>query len=642
MGLGLFCLPGMSLFHLLSQGRSKSPFGYLTIGFAVSNGMVGCVGLIARALHLPFETILISLFIMCAICWILVFVQWQHRGGALPNVSSWIQPIELLFLLLMIIVIGLALRYPLSRTSWVSDDNRYGAYLINWQRSEHLDFDDVILDIESPINVRFWLAHFPLSEGVFSDLSGLHSVEWIGIYLEPLLIVLALLAVYELGQALGLPSRWSVLAVLVQALILLYLSNGQKWERAGIVFFYRLSLDKSVVAFLLGPIFLRLLIDFYQQTTWKSFILLLIAGLSMMFTHPTLMGATILVAGVYACLELVTQRQNRAFLAIAVLSGLLAAFPLSLRFFTNASDRVYSAESAAEISQDKKWADALYFVADGRFYGADARILLADPRGLPDAVEPAFQFVIWGVIAVAGVVALLQVRQSVIARFILAADAVLFVTIVPYTGWIIGYFMSAYHLIRVPWIFPFGIAAAYVVYSSYLLAASKSGSRQVYYGLVGLELFVVLLGFSAAILDPIRAVSGWQQRFTNLVELGKAFDAHQPQPATVIGIPLDFNDQLPSLSPSAKLLMMTHIDRTMIHGASEEKATARFEAWELITNPETPADKRLALLNQYHVQYIFVQRKQATQWITRVAQEQPEHYQVVDQKGNYTLYQVVS
>jgi hypothetical protein len=196
----------------------------------------------------------------------------------------------------MAIAMGSAVHQSLSRSTWVSDDTRYGAYLINWQHADRLDFNDVILDVESPINSRFWIAHFPLSEAMLAELSGLAGLEWIGIYLEPLLIMLSLLAVYELGKALELSSRWAAVAVLVQVLILLYLSEGQKWERAGIVFFSRLSLDKSVVAFLLGPIFLRLVVDCYQKTTWKSFVLLLLVGLSMMFTHPTLMGATILVA----------------------------------------------------------------------------------------------------------------------------------------------------------------------------------------------------------------------------------------------------------------------------------------------------------------------------------------------------------
>jgi hypothetical protein len=152
----------------------------------------------------------------------------------------------------------------------------------------------------------------------------------------------------------------------------------------------------------------------------------------------------------------------------------------------------------------------------------------------------------------------------------------------------------------------------------------------------------VALAFSAAVMEPIRTASNWKQRYIQLVEVGEAFDANQPQPATVIGIPLALNDQLPSISTSAKLLMMSHIKRTAVQGVSEEEATARFEAWQLITSTETPAKRRLILLDRYHVRYIFVQKGQAAGWVAKVARRQPEHYKLIDQKGNYFLYQVQS
>jgi hypothetical protein len=285
----------------------------------------------------------------------------------------------------------------------------------------------------------------------------------------------------------------------------------------------------------------------------------------------------------------------------------------------------------------------LYFVGNGDFYGADARILRADVPTLPDALQPLavlFKPAIWIAIIVSAILALLQMKQSIVARFILASDAILFAVVIPYTGWIIGYFITASHLIRVPWVFPFGIAIVYIGYYIDFQIMARFFSRRLRYSVIGSGLLVVVLAFAWAMKGRVQPSSSWQQQYNSLAELGEPFDTTETQPITVVGIPISLNEKLPVLSSSAKLLMARDRGLTVILGLSRKEAIKRVEAWQQITDVNTPPDVRQEILSKYDIRYIFVLRSQAADWITKVANEQPELYKVVAKEDPYILYKI--
>jgi hypothetical protein len=56
-----------------------------------------------------------------------------------------------------------------------------------------------------------------------------------------------------------------------------------------------------------------------------------------------------------------------------------------------------------------------------------------------------------------------RLRKGTVYWYVLSSSLVIFVAAIPYTGWILGYFVSARMLSRVSWFAPYGLAAVLVI-----------------------------------------------------------------------------------------------------------------------------------------------------------------------------------
>ncbi|NJN43721.1 MAG: hypothetical protein HC806_02600 [Anaerolineae bacterium] len=214
------------------------------------------------------------------------------------------------------------------------DDFTYNALLNYYQHAPQytFEFSEALDRMEI---ARFWLAFWPLMEAVLSHFSGLHGLLVTGIYIAPALVLISSLALYNLARSLGLGRAGAVLATTAHLFSLLRLTtNGE----AGVFFFDRFPEDKSVAVFVLAPMFFRSLVTYLEKNTLRTFILFGLITLSIVWTHPVVLGMSAMIAGLFGLLNVLST--NKIFPLMAAL-GLISVFMLAPLSFVCLQLKIY-------------------------------------------------------------------------------------------------------------------------------------------------------------------------------------------------------------------------------------------------------------------------------------------------------------
>jgi hypothetical protein len=506
MSILMFAFPGALLLQLVSKQPPTRPSHHLTVGFAVSVALTSLLGLVAKVAHFPFQFITTSLLTLGGIGLLVLTLrapaprvnfeaktQVKTLAAALP------------FLAAILLAGGLAVPPELD-----GDDYIYGGYITAYEYSESLNFDEVFFGTGHIGHIRFWLSGWPFVEAVIAKVSGLHTLQLIGVYLAPAFAALSMLAVFELGRAAGLSRGFAYLAAISQLVSLLFLGGR---DQAGRIFFTRLTEDKVIAAFLLAPVLFRLVIDFLDDPEWPSLSLLIFGGLALSFAHPTILGVASAILATYGLIELIVFRKAKAVSMLFIVLVAIASMQFSLRFHPSTSTGwqlfrgqdygLGSLQQSESLQQDEDenddWQDQsgwdprrIKVIYGTRFHGANPNLIWSLP----------FQVAIAG-----GVLALFQLRKSRAARYIVASLIVVGFAIIPYTGWILGLAITPYQLWRVPWLTPFGVSIAFLVglVTIFLTQMSiaflaESRRREVGLTVAGIGMCVGLLAASADLI----------------------------------------------------------------------------------------------------------------------------------------------
>jgi hypothetical protein len=629
----MFSLPGICLQHAVYKGVAASVSRPLTLGFAISVGVTGLLGLLASLGHFSFGFVGGGLFVAGAVGLLMLVI----GGVSLPKkrleltAQMW-SLAEVLPVLVAIVLAG--------RLCWATqihgDDFTYNAYITHFEHSKGLGFNDIFFDLDRRAITRFWLAFWPLTEAVIAHNSQLHGLELTSIYLGPALAALSLLAVFELSRSVGLSRPSAYVALVAQFASLLLLTYK---DQAGTVFFNRLTQDKLVAAFVLAPILFRLVVDFLRGPKWQCLGLLILVGLGLALTHPVILGIACLISAFYALLDLTAFRKVNA--AAVLLCALLAivTLPFALRFADVWSQRIaYKIEDA---SFDAREASRLEILEDNRFYGVNGGLV----RGMP-----------FGVVVAAGFVALLQWRRNPASRYVIASLLVVGSAAVPYTGWLLGLAITPAMLWRVPWLTPFGVGAALLVASAinFLMHKVPQIGRQKtrVTRIVTLSAQLILLMLvGVAYVRPVPARKyleslapqeawAWPRGYDDLTSIGRQLDALIPERAVVVGGDQRTNDFIPSLSTKAEMVVFRHERYTRSLGSfSEEEAANRWDAWSKMVGPDTPAVERMSALMDYQVEFILL--REDPPWMQSLVSRFPQRFELVSKSGELHLYQII-
>lgn len=607
LGLAIlfFLLPGLLLYLLIYGERDVRMAGLLSIAITFSVLIVGLIGLAGRIFGFSFQSVKMIFVLIGGIeILILAFRKLQVRLSK----KFWNELRDLLTNPPLVLALLIAVLLMFHDQLFHVDDYTYLAYLTNWQNANILGFKNIVHDLDVIENARYWLAMLPMSEAVLADLSGLSGLLLLGSYLEIYLVIFAIITLYWVARFLGLSCREAGFAALVQ--IALYSWMVTDYVPTGYWFYLNLSQDKVFASFLIFPTLLFFSLNYIKDADLKNLSLVALAGISMVLTHPVIFVFSvfvILLIGVVVLFLKEVRLHN-----FGVLSGSFALMMLPHFFIRLFMRRVGQLAIDAASVRDSFESESIVHVVSDVFYGlAPESLLLMDIDVANNVGRIAvifFRFLPVSIPLLAFLIAIKKINQKPVYWYIFSSVFLTLFATLPYTGWILGYFVSGRMLSRVAWLLPLGICFALVL-------------RE----LVGQKFFkhsmplisTVLLGVIFVFVSPV-LVLGFSQRFSayfdavtyykQLTQVGHYIDNHTEEP--VVAVALDYKDTqfLPGVSANTRLISFR--ERKVYNGHNDSLSLV--EAQKRIDDSrkiQSIGENMLAqdycnLLSTYNIKYI--------------------------------------
>src|SRR5215208_109371 len=292
--LVLFTAPGLLLSHWLLRD-AMSGTALVPMGFAISTGIFGLLGVPALILHLSTENYLLAAGTLLAA--FLAMAVWRtvrpkeltvesspERDAPYGPPAGWLwAPFALLCGVLAFVGTR---RVPSSYDDiWV-----YLSWVKDFADSERLAlvdpyFGERIAEF-SRAKVNGWL----LVQAALSRLSGLDTIELVLRYLTPTLVVVALLMVYALALAIFESERAAVLIASVYALFHIIFIQPSV-HNIGVELAARISEDKYAARFLILPVTLLFAAVFVESRKWRHLGFFTFFCWAAVAVHPSVLPA---------------------------------------------------------------------------------------------------------------------------------------------------------------------------------------------------------------------------------------------------------------------------------------------------------------------------------------------------------------
>jgi hypothetical protein len=270
--LVLFLAPGLLLSHWLLRDDMPWP-ALVPVGFAISTGAFGLLGVPALILHLSTEDYLLAAgTLLSAFLAVAAWRTLRMRSPAVetspeqdvpytPSVGWLWAPFALLCGVLAFVGIR---RVPNSYDDvWV-----YLSWVKDFADSERLALRDPYFGERiaeySRAKVNGWL----LEQAALSRVSGLDTIELVLRYLTPTLVVAALLMVYALARPISKSERAAVLTASIYALFHIVFIQPSV-QNVGVELAARISEDKYAARFLILPVTLLFALLFVESGRWR-------------------------------------------------------------------------------------------------------------------------------------------------------------------------------------------------------------------------------------------------------------------------------------------------------------------------------------------------------------------------------------
>lgn len=603
IGLALFILPGACLYGLLT-GRSILTFNHLTFGFVISHLLAALLGTLGRIVHLSFGSVKF-LFILVGLIPALIFLNsFIHRG-----IKVNIRPMkidQILPLLVLFLVAGIASLVVIQRVLG-DDDLTYLAYLTNWQNSIGLNFNDIIFGEAGLVHPRFWIMSAPFAQALLADIARVPGILLLSGYYEPFLVILAVLSWYELACALSLSPRVSSASAMLQLAFLLLLSE---YLHPGAPFFKQLSADKATAAFIMAPVFFQSLVQSLKQPAKRNWVTFLLAGLSLTFMHPVILAYSVFIGGMLILFNWKNTGAPQKTLAITILIIILLP-QVALRFI----DAPFQTEipyTTEDILSQSGVENMVTRWRNTQYYGFNPAVLEMNipyqeriPIPTPILARGWLFFPILALLF-----AVKQAGKNTVAQFLLACFLLGILAWFPFTGWIIGYFLSAYMLERAVWMFPFGISLVYTA----LAIRDHGKAKHLLISPDGLLLIVtaIAIGVFALYINEnnlpdLEKFTEKSQRYQGLAAAGQELDRRITDHAIVVGSQ-QLNDFIPGISSKSKILTFRISQKSNMAYFSDAQREARISGVKkLFSNAPSPEEKML-LLQKYHIRFLLLQK----------------------------------
>jgi hypothetical protein len=614
VALLIFITPGLCIYGLI-QTKPSGWLNYLTFGFVISHLLVAVFGTLGRLIHFSFDVLKHG---MMGLSLILLLLYAIPRLDSIRRPRIEISTIgKILSYWPLALMVVLAALMTIQRT--VSDDDlSYLAYLTNWQNSQALNFNDVFFGADKLASVRFWLISTPFSQAYLADLSGLPGIFVVGGYYEPFLAVLSLCSIYELARALGMSQRKAMAAVMFQ---LIFLSLLAEYLHPGAPFFRQLSADKATAAYIFIPVFLQSVIWHLKNPARDKIILVLLTGSSLMLMHPVALVFAIMVAGLITVFGL-EPANLRLRLGLLLLLVIIMSPQIAIRFVKHEAQAVIP--FAIEDILTSKGIETMITVWDDtNFYGFNPSILgMRIPYAEKIPVSPALLQYAWLIIPLgSAVLALKSIRRDFLSQYVLACFLLGALAGIPFTGWLLGYIVSAWMLERTLWIYPFGIGTVFFLtaigaltgvtnrltnWMQSLQTKTKVDPRP--WLLSGLTLLAILplwLVMREQDLPNLSRLNSNKERYTEFTLIGNFLDERIRDIAFAASTD-ELNDYIPAISAKAKAISYRPSDPSYPYFYTPAERHQRLLDRQSILSRETTIAERIALMQKYDIRFLWV------------------------------------
>jgi hypothetical protein len=617
-GVCLFVFPGTIASIFLLRDR-LSLMSHTVSGFVLSVFFVSALGVLGRILHFSFsdlKTFFLLLGILLFFALVIYKYTFPQEKLYKQQNSEWRTYLILFAIITFAITINL-----LSRTT--GDDQSYLAYLTSWRDSAALSFSEVYFGLGFTDSKRFWLSVFPMNMALIAEISNLHGLLIIGLYIEPFMIGFAVLAAYLLYKEFLKSNTLAISAVFLQMTFLFFLRD---YQQSGQSFFNRLSEDKAVAAFILAPIFFLAARFLIQKFSLQNIIFFVLSGWSLVLTHPIILAYAVFIGTGYALLTAIVQKKSlKILLAIVFLTILIVAPGASLRFIEDGTTRIsYDLDDALEVGAGIE--TRISFIPDTPFYGFNPERVKITTISISEDKNIIQTFFIWsyiGILSLVFVWALFRMHKEDTAPLLLTSSLLVLLALIPYTGWLVGYFVSARMLWRIPWVFPIGLAAFVLVQEIFNFLHKKFSSHQPNLKIKRNELLfsTTLAIFSISTLYFSYAAYGeqwsnlsrqqeYKMNLERLVSLGEYLDNKLDKPARFISpdnlsYPIyglfsqTMMDYLPGLSPKAKVAHFRFFPSPLPIDRIETNLL-------FITDGSINFQQKREIMKKYEIEYILI------------------------------------
>src|SRR4030095_5577260 len=208
-------------------------------------------------------------------------------------------------------------------------------------------------------------------------------------------------------------------------------------------------------------IFLQSVIWYLGKPAKNKLILVLLTGTSLMLMHPVALVFAVMVAGLITVFGL-EEANIRARLGLLILLVVIMSPQIAVRFVKHEAQATIP--FAIEDILTSKGIETMISVwGDTNFYGFNPSILAMHiPYAERLPVPPFILQYAWLVIPLLGtVLAIKNIRRAFLSQYVLACFLLGALAGIPFTGWLLGYIVSAWMLERTLWIYPFGIGTVF-------------------------------------------------------------------------------------------------------------------------------------------------------------------------------------
>jgi hypothetical protein len=290
--LVLFMAPGLLVSYWF-LADDPSGIAHLPVGFAISTGVFGLLGVPALILHLSIDAYLLAAGIV--LCGFLAVAAWRmmrptRAGFTARENQSYGPPAGFLWapfgLLCGVLAFVGIRRVPNSYDDvWV-----YLSWVKDFSESNKLALRDPYFGEKvaefSRAKINGWL----LEQAALSRVSGVDTMELVLRYLTPTLVVVALLMVYALARTLLKSERAAVLTATVYALFHAVFIQPSV-QNVGVELAARISEDKYAARFLILPATLLFAVLFIENGRWRYLGLFTFFCWAAMAVHPSVLPA---------------------------------------------------------------------------------------------------------------------------------------------------------------------------------------------------------------------------------------------------------------------------------------------------------------------------------------------------------------